>query len=134
MNIERERLFIETFVVRSKRDRYVTLLGNSKTRPKILGLLNHNLDVDWTLAIEAKTHDLAALEAFLRSLGAPNEGCYFISDSTELDGTTVSLGKALRLADDFFFASILDYVPGKLAVYWCETATKPRCYVLLKKH
>ncbi len=42
----RETAFIDTFIVRAKWDRYKSLMANRARRPKILDLLNHNLDCD----------------------------------------------------------------------------------------
>jgi len=127
----RERLFIDTFIIRVKRDRYNSLMSNPQKRQKLLDRMNHNLDFDYSLAKQVECYDLEKIEAKLISLGATPENCYFISDSCELDQTTVSLKEGLKQAADFYFASILDCVAGKLAIYWDETYKTRRCFILL---
>lgn len=129
----REELFVHTFVTRAKRDRYQSLLANPRKRAKILDVLNHNADLDWRLATSLQPKGLFELEALLLSHGSSPEGCYLLSNDEDLDGTTVSLRDGIRLADEFHFASILDCIPGRLAVYWGEAAADRVCFMLVKE-
>jgi hypothetical protein len=124
---DRENQFVDAFIASAKRDRYRSLLANPHKRSKILNLLNHNLDLDWSLAKQVKGSEL---ESTLLALGASRQGCYFISDCRELDGTTLSLADGIRLAEECQSGSVLDCIPGKLAVHWNELGRNRACYLL----
>ena len=119
-----------SFIVRAKRARYLSLLQSPQKRQKILDRLNHTFDIDMELAHVITCRDPASIEPILLSLGAKPTGCYLISDSSNLDAREVTLSEGLRLAHESFFGSLLDCLPGKLALYWNEAGPHRKCFLL----
>ena len=86
---EREQAFVKAFVVRNKRDRYLSLLGNPRKRSEILDALNHGPGLDWTFGLEHPKYTIDGLEALLLGKGARADSCYLIADQLESDGCQV---------------------------------------------
>src|SRR5579864_470177 len=102
---DHEKAFVLTFIVRDKQQRYLELLSNAKRRPKILGRLNHKLDIDWSLARLIKTIAWQSVQMMLEDLGATST-CHVIADESPLDGTEQPLSTALDYAYNHPFGII----------------------------
>jgi hypothetical protein len=81
--------FINTFVVRAKRERHITFLQTPRRRRDFLHTLYHFADFDprRTVPLKGRQDTPAAIVAELRRRGAGAE-CYVISVDADVDGTT----------------------------------------------
>ncbi len=132
-NNSREEAFVNAFVAKAKRERYIGLLSNPKKRKKILEVLNHNFDFDEALATVIGCHQIQILLSRLEELLCSDEACYLISDDNVLDGKTFPFAQALAIAQASNWGTILDCIPGELALYWDEASPSRHC-ILLQKH
>lgn len=109
-----EMLFVETFIVMHRRDRYLKQLSSSKRRPQFLDLLNHRFlhDIDSRFVFDGKPSTYTI---------RPDDQCYIISDERKFDGLVVSAAKAEAILDSVYFGTIVSYIPGVLAAYKDET-------------
>jgi hypothetical protein len=109
---------VRAFIVPAKRDRYATLLANSKKRAAFLDGLNHCHDFDARYATALpSTTDVPAL---LRSHGAAAT-CRVISDYRKIDGREMLIEDAVREAEGSGLGSLLCCVAGQLAYYVGES-------------
>lgn len=123
-----EAATIRAFVVRAKRDRYLSFLGNEKRRRKFLDCLNHCRDLDDRFAtVLPSAIDVVQL---LESHGAPSE-CWVISDNPEIDRRDMALAEAVAQLHWASWGTILSCIPGRLAYYRDEAGTK-RHLVLIR--
>jgi hypothetical protein len=128
-----EELFVSSFIISAKRDRYLSFLGDPKRRQKILDGLYHMRDLDeesaTTVAPNEQRHE--NIYQILRSKGSP-EICYVISTNRDLDGKELRLAEVLEeivgTGDD---GTIVSCIPGKLVYY--EGEDPGTRYVLEKK-
>lgn len=132
-NTVREETFVNTFVDKAKRERYKTLLASAKNRKKILDALNYNFDFDEALAIKIHDHQIIDRLRKWEDLLIGEDACYLISDDHELDGKARPFIQALELARASRSGTILDCIPGVLALYWDE-ADPSRACLLLQAH
>ena len=112
-----EEAIVRAFIIPEKRDRYLTLLGKKKRRPKVLDALNHFRDLDQRYCISL--HSSTDVVAALRDRGAP-EKCYLISAIRELDGREMSLSEAIETIEIEGWGTLVSCVPGRLAYYYGE--------------
>ncbi len=120
---EHEVAFVMAFIIRERRERYLSMLGNPKRRRKILDRLNHSQDIDFSLARQvppACSGD--SLAVLLKRLGA-GDTCHVIADSSEMDGHTLPLREALWRATFHGFGVVLSCLPGRLCFYKPESPT-----------
>jgi hypothetical protein len=112
-----EEAFVGAFIIPSKRDRYKTLLANSKRRMKLLHGLNHLHDLDPRYVSEIPPGtDVIAL---LRSRGAP-ERCHVISNVAEIDGRELPLKDAINQTEICMCGTLIGCIPGRLGYYYGE--------------
>jgi hypothetical protein len=118
LDLKREAALIRAFVVPSKRERLVELLGKPKRRRDVLRTLYHFADLDPRFISRVPTRDGSAegIEALLRSKGAPDL-CYVISTDSALDGKTVTLGTALTQIHGLGHGTLLSCVAGALGYF-----------------
>jgi len=83
---------VNTFVVRAKRERYISFLHTPRRRRDFLNTLYHFADFDATRTVRLKGRQdtAAAIIDELRRRGAGDE-CYVISVDADVDGTTGTL-------------------------------------------
>lgn len=112
-----EEAIVRAFIIPDKRDRYLTLLGKKKRRPKLHDALNHLLDLDPRYCIPL--HSSEDVVAALQDRGAP-EKCYVISAIQELDGREMSLTVAIESIETEGWGTLVSCVPGRLAYYCGE--------------
>jgi hypothetical protein len=118
---EDEMAFVNAFITREKRARYLQLLATPKRRGDILGRLYHNLDLLHGTYHEVTGADKSAdkVEQVLRSKGA-REMCYVISPEPDIDQRTVPLAEILMTLFETDGVAILCCLPGRLAFYKAE--------------
>ena len=123
---EHEEAFVRSFIVKDRRERYLSLLANPKRRPKLLDRLNHQLDLDYAFAtpIPTRQRNVGDLEHLLRQKGA-GAMCHVIADASPLDGADLLLHDALeRLYGLHQFGVVFCCVAGRLAFYKPEDVSE----------
>ena len=110
-----EEAFVRRFVLRDKRDRWLSLLAAAKSRNKITNRLYHHASVDFdSRYIRQLPHlDVAGLVELLRQRGAGRE-CFVISNADD-DGTQQSLVAAVEKHLGWGFGAVLICLPDRLA-------------------
>ena len=111
---EIEIQFVNAFIVRRRKPRWLESLASKKKRRKFLDCLNHCRDFDERFCTHVRTDD-DAVELLARR-GAPNE-CYLLSDSEFLDGVSLPMGKAVFETCTQRFGTVLIFIPSRLAYY-----------------
>ena len=110
-----EMAFVQTFVERARRERYLQLLSKPKSRAKATFALATNgqglLEEHVTFVAN---RDVNGLASTLRRLGAPANG-YVISPDTKVDAATMPLEEALSTLS-FGQGAILVLIPDQLAL------------------
>jgi|SRR5688572_8135452 len=127
-----EVAIINAFVVPTRRERMIELLGNPKRRRKILNDLAHfrpNLLPEHLFEIPFDVQTSEELERFLKTNGAPSL-CFVISENALLDGRRMGISEALEETLGSGMGTIISCIPGRLAYFEGET---PGERYLLKK-
>ena len=106
--IEHETAFVQSFIMRERRERYLTKLASRKKRRTFLDHLNHQFRRD--------------LDARFIAYGArtwPNNvnQCYILADEVQFDGKLLSSSEAADAVSSACFGIVVSFVPGKLACY-----------------
>ncbi len=113
-----EQATIRAFIVKERRDRFIELLPNPKTRRKITDMLAHPnpawFDSRWTKPIPPAQSSAAGIGRLLRASGA-GQLCWAISEDKSLDGREVALDDALGEIVGAGMGTILCCIPGRLA-------------------
>ena len=118
-----EEATVRAFVVSTKRDRWLSLLGNPKRRGTVLDDLNHGsrfFDPRFATVVP-DNKDCATM---LRALGAPAL-CHVISDKPDFDGRELPLADVVHEAVSFEIGVLICCLPGTLACFIGES-TEPR--------
>jgi hypothetical protein len=107
--IEHESAFIRAFIIRERRERYLSQLVLPKKRAKLLDRLNHRFhkDLDSRWISESRPS----------SVPAANHLCYIIASESEYDGRVVSARDVSEILSAAFFGIVVSFVPGKIAAY-----------------
>jgi hypothetical protein len=94
-NLDIETKVIERFVIKTKRDRYLTFIKNDKTREKFINELHHMSFLQADLFDKVDGNEFDTIKERIKSLGILKD-CYLISDSSRLDKKRLDIDKALR--------------------------------------
>jgi hypothetical protein len=108
MSLDIETKVIERFVVKTKRDRYLTFIKSDKTRDKFTKELAHFRDLRQGQFEEVKSDERKIIKDRIKSLGNIKD-CYLISESSKLDKKTLDIDSALN--------EIIGYGMGTLIVF-----------------
>ena len=124
---EHEVGFVNSFVLRERRTRYLELLAKPKHRTKVLERFDHSpgLEPKYCLPISPAGHSPADLERLLRGYGAP-EQAYLLSSRRSLDARFLALRDALDQVVAQGMGTVVSCIPGVLAYYEGEDAGE-RC-------
>ena len=115
---------IRTFVDRTRRARYLTLLeSGAKGRVKLRRALPHFSDLDerYVRPIPAGSQSPDTILQMLRDLGAPKT-CYIMAESDDLDDREMPLELALDSVVASGMGALLSCIPGRLAYFEGESA------------
>jgi hypothetical protein len=125
MNDEIEKQFVNAFIARDKRERWLTLLPDERKRVKLLNRLAHvgteDLDPRFTFDKEKPPPEIAAQVQKLRKPwegSQPDRLCYLIANGRR-DGETMALEDA-ESDYDLTTGAIIILIPDKLAYYHTE--------------
>jgi hypothetical protein len=94
-NIDLEIKVIERFIIKTKRDRYLTFIKNTKTRDKFLKELAHFKDLKKDLFEELKSDERKKIKEKLNRLRNIKD-CYIISENSKLDSKRLDFETALN--------------------------------------
>ncbi|MDU0372574.1 hypothetical protein ACFPAF_19390 [Hymenobacter endophyticus] len=99
-NIDLERDFINTYVVKNKRQRYLGFIESPKRRGSFLEMLYHGQDLDKRLFQDLRgsgTHESQSIRNRFENLKNADR-CYVISVNGALDGQEMLLNEAVDRA------------------------------------
>ena len=119
---EHEQALVLAFIKPQKQQRWLEFLANPKRRGDILKTLPHLRDLDERFAhrIPSAQQTTAGILDLLRSHGAPVE-CYLVSESSELDGRSLSLDEALGAVIGMGMGTLVSCIPGRLGYFEGES-------------
>jgi hypothetical protein len=116
-----ESAFVESFIVKPRRERVLESLASPKNRHKFTSMFDHhgrNYIVPGCIRqVEPRYQHASDLEQILRSMGAPAT-CHFIGGKH--DGEDLQLLAALREVVGYGIGTVLSCIPGKLAYFEAE--------------
>jgi hypothetical protein len=127
-----ERTMFKSFILPSRKHRYLELLHSKHGRDKIRSSLDHFKDLDprYARRLRPQENSPASIYDLLRSHGAP--GLYHVmSSSPELDNREMPLLEALQGVVGYGQGTFISCVPGRLAYFESEEVGER--YVCLRK-
>lgn len=132
---EHEEAAVNAFVIRGKRERFLSFLANAKSRDKFVCELAHFRWFDARFASpvpwkpdpklglwERHLDGIRRIEQLLKSKGAGN-ACWATSEDANLDGKELELDEALEEVVGHGVGTILSFIPGELAYHEGEDET-----------
>lgn len=131
-----EIAFVESFVLKNKRERSIFELNSKKKRKNFFSKLCHRyndiIDNRFMTELSAPNSNYSEIYRLLMEEGAGRD-CYLISYFEELDGKRIPLAQALKNCVGGGMPSIVICDPGKLAYFEAEQQAGPPPRFLLKK-
>lgn len=125
-----EEEIVKAFIVKERRERYLSLLSSAKGRKKFIERLSHGISNELDPSYAHRTVSSAReIESLLKKKGAP-ETCYVISEDDDLDGKEIPLQEALEETVGYGVGTFISCVTGKLAYF--EAEDKGERYILEK--
>ena len=116
--MNQELSFINTFIKKRLKNRYLDLLQNDTRRKKIIKRFYHSDDIDERFKIRIEPNKQNVNDIFkLLTVKRQIRYCYIISTSSEIDQEQLLLYKALEKIVGFFPGTIISCIPGLLAYY-----------------
>ena len=113
-----EAAFVESFIIKSRRERALELLASSKNRHKFTSKFDHHgrdyFNHDCIRSIEPRQQHPPNIADILRAMGAP-ETCHVIGGGH--DSEDMELLAALKQIVGYGTGTVLCCVPGKLAYF-----------------
>ena len=113
--VEHETAFVQSFIVRERRERYLSKLSSRKHRRSFLDRLNHQFHRDW---------DGRFIVRESRPWPSDIDRCFIIADEGEYDGKLVTSAEAADVVSSAYFGIVVSFVPGKLACYKDESPSE----------
>lgn len=112
---------IRSFVVKAKRDRYISSLSSPRKRTEFVRKLAHFKDLDpkYKVLIPPPKRSPAGVADILRSKGAGSH-CWVMSENPEIDGQELPILEALKRTIGYGMGTILSCSPGRLAFFESE--------------
>jgi hypothetical protein len=113
-----ESAFVESFIVKPRRERALELLASSKNRHKFTRKFDHHgrdyIVPECIRSIEPRHQHPPDIAATLREMGAPDT-CHVIGG--KWDGEDMELLIALKEIVGYGTGTVLSCIPGKLAYF-----------------
>jgi hypothetical protein len=107
--IEHETAFVRSFIIRERRERWLSQLVLPKKRGRLLDRLNHRFYKD----LDARF--VTASIPYV--LGHDSNECYVIASEDKYDGRFVSASEVADVLSVAYFGIVVSIIPGKLACY-----------------
>lgn len=113
-----EQALFAAFVVPSKRERYIEMLGTNRQREKVRRALDHfkYLDPRFCRRLAGRKRNPTEVLNALRQLGAPPD-CHVISVNRDLDGRDMPLSDALQTAIGGGQGTFISCINGALGYF-----------------
>lgn len=120
-----EMEFVQSFVRKQRRARYIELLRrkNRRGRRRFLGTLAHDLEGDlligervFLIKRDKRIVSPSDIVSLFRQYSPPDV-CYITSDCSKYDGKSLTLTEALESVLFSYVGNILHLIPGRLAIY-----------------
>jgi hypothetical protein len=126
-----ESAFVESFIVKQRRERVLEQLASSKNRHKFTSKFDHH-GLDYFIpecirSIEPRYQHPPDITSILRAMGAP-EDCHVIGGRR--DGENMELLAALKETVGYGIGTVLSCIPGKLAYFEGELRER---FLLVRK-
>jgi hypothetical protein len=118
-NLDLEIKVIGRFIVKSKRDRYLTFLQSDKTRNKFTNLLAHFRDLRLELFEKVKSNERQIILERVNSLGKLKD-CYLISESSKLDQEKLGIDSALNEVIGSGIGTLIVFGDAEIVYYESE--------------
>ena len=113
-----ETAFVESFIVKTRRERALELLASSKNRHKLTCKFDHHghdyISPECIRPIEPRYQHTPDIARILRTMGAPKT-CHVIGG--EHDGEDMELLAALKAIVGYGRGTVLSCIPGKLGYF-----------------
>jgi len=118
MDTTEEFAIVRSFIVKDKRERFLSFLSNPKRRGEITRRLADGREIDSRchVKIAADQQDPASIAKLLKARGAGAD-CYVLSENKTLDGKRMLLLEALAQTVGYGMGTIISCVPGALAYF-----------------
>ena len=109
MRLDLEQAFIQRYVLKSKRDRYLSFIATEKNRGKFLSMLYHGQDLDKRLFIQVGGSYQQQLDAVCTKANVVKNGgrCYVVSINRQIDGQEMDSLEAINLVVCHIEATLL---------------------------
>jgi hypothetical protein len=132
-----ENIFVETFIVKGKRERSLIELKSKEKRRNFFNKLCHRyqdlIDMRWSIKIPVPNSDSTTIYDRLLKNGAGNN-CYVMSYFQELDQEKLPIKEALIQCIGRGMPSIIICTPNELAYFEAEQESgPPPRFMLIKK-
>jgi len=107
--IEHETAFVRSFIIRERRERWLSQLALPKKRGRLLDRLNHRFHKDLDARFVTASRP--------QILGHDWKECYIIASEDRFDGRFVSASEVADILSAAYFGIVVSFIPGKLACY-----------------
>ena len=125
MNDLHAREFIDSFISKERKSRYLALLDSKMGERSLASRLAHLNTFDdkfiQPLPKGSPTTQIDFIYKFINRINKNGENCYVISEDKTISGKEIPIQGSIELVLGRAFGSILSFLPGKLAYYESES-------------
>ena len=119
MSQDIEKKVIERFVVKTKRNRYLTFIESDKTRGKFVSELAHFRDLRQERFDEISGDEKKVIKDRIKGLGIIKD-CYLISENSELDRKRLDIDTALSKTIGHGMGTLIVFGDAEIVFYEAE--------------
>lgn len=116
MSRDIEKKVIERFVVKTKRDRYLSFVESDKTRHKFISELAHFCDLRQERFDEISKDEEKVIKDRIKDLGKIKD-CYLISENSNLDRKRLDIDTALNLTIGQGMGTLIVFGDAEIVFY-----------------
>lgn len=135
MNNVHAREFINSFVSKDRKDRYLALLNSKMGEKSLASHLAHlnsfNSEFIQTIPKDSPINQIYFVYDFINKIDKNIRKCYVISENKYISEKEMPIQGSIELVSGRAFSSIISFLPGKLAYYENES---PGNGILFYKH
>ena len=107
--IEHETAFVQSFIIRERRERWLSHLALPKKRGRLLDRLNHRFHKDLDARFVTASRP--------QIVGQDPKECYIIASEERFDGRFVPATEVADVLSAAYFGIVISFIPGKVACY-----------------
>lgn len=119
MSQDIEKKVIERFIVKSKRERYLTFIESDKTRGKFISELAHFRDLRQERFDKVSGDEKKVIKDRIKVLGNIKD-CYLISENSELDKKRLDIDAALSMTIGYGMGTLIVFGDAQIVFYEAE--------------